>query len=194
MFLSDKKIDSSAYLEIHNDWGVDDFEFAECKSLIKNFRTDAEYTMRKDCDEERVLYDRVKNGDGLLVVSTRFKDILTGLDCGNVEYLKITILDQRDQKYKKPHYIVNLIGSVNYIDQEKSIIKMSRLDKDRIRSIKKLVVKNSIIPDGRVLFRAANFPNVVVVSDEFKRLTEDHKLEGLRFIDTDDYNSVTHGK
>jgi hypothetical protein len=181
--ITDPDNNDRAFLEELSAAPVEDYEFGECISLEKRFPKGVVMSMSKDDPDFRVLYDVVNNMDSLLIVSKPFKELLEKEDCGKIEYLPISIKDQRNKIASTDYFIVNLIDSVDYIDNEKSTVVYSALDDDLIVDIQKVVLNEKNIPKGCSLFRSKSYPFGYVVSDKLKKAIEKANMENIKFVE-----------
>ena len=190
MLYESKSINDGAILETYSNLPFPDYMFDKCVSLEEKIFGNIILEMDKDDPDSRVLYDMVDNIDQLPVVSEQFKEMLQHCDCGNVEFLPISIKNHRDKIEKEKYYIVNLIDSIDYIDKEKTTIKYSHMNESQIRTVKNLCLKLENIPENRDLFRADYYYNRYVVSEDLKNKIDDEEFEGMIFVPIEEFNSV----
>ena len=190
MLYDDRNINDGAWFDKFDVFEFPDYMFNKCVSLKDKISADFILEMNKEDPEGRVLYDMADNIIQLLIISEPFKELLQNYDCGDVEFLPVSIKNQRDKIEKEKYYIVNLVDSVDYIDTEKSTIKYRAMDESVIFKVKNLSMKE--ISKSIDLFRADYYPKRYVVSEDLKNKNEDDELEGMKFIPIDEFNSAIH--
>ena len=188
MLYDDRNINDGAWFEKFDGLTFPNYMFNKCVSLKDKFSDDVILEMDKDDPENRVLYDMVENIIQLPIISEPFKEMLQNCDCGNVDFLPVSIKNHRNKIEKEKYYIVNLVDSVDYINKEKSTIEYDPMDESKIFSIENIALKK--IPEGRSLFRADYYPARYVVSEDLKNKIEDEELEGMIFIPIEKYGSA----
>ena len=190
MLYDSRSINDGAWFEKFSNLAFPDYMFNECMPLKNKIDDNVVLNMDKDDPDGRVLYDMVENIFKILIISEPFKKILETCNCGNVEYLPISIKNQRDKIEKEKYYIVNLIDSIDYIDKDKSTIEYSSLDEKTIFSVENTNLNIKNIPENRDLFRADYYPKRYIVSEKLKNKIEDEELEGMIFVPIEEYDSA----
>ena len=191
MMLYDRRgIKDGARFEEFGGLTFPDYMFDKCVSLKENYSDDVTLEMDKGSEDRRALYDITNNINQLLITSEPFKEILETCDCGNVEFLPVSIKNQRDKIEKEKYYIVHLVDSIDYLNKEKSIIEYRALDESQIACVEDIELQHNNIPGGRSLFRADYYPNRYVVNEDLKNKIEDEEFEGMIFVPIEEYDSA----
>jgi hypothetical protein len=190
--MPDNDSDDGAFLSELSASPIDNFEFRNCIAVKDRFPNDVIMEMSKEDPDLRVLYDIVENINTLLVVSEPFKEILQKFDCGDVEYLPVTIRNQRGKIEPTAYFIVNLVDSVDYINKKETKIEFSALKKSLISSIENIIINEEGIPADRALFRSAEFPKGYVVNDALKNAIENANMENVKFVEASEYDSALY--
>lgn len=114
--------------------------------------------------DRRKLYDFVSNILGLLIVSPRVRRVVEELELDNVEFLSLTMCDHEWRPVADGYCILNVLGSQEAIDMEKSQYQLSALSKE-IAHIENLVLRKDNIDPRAGLFRARNMMELFLMSD-----------------------------
>ena len=136
------------------------------------------FTLSEDGGD--MLCDLVDNTSGLLIVSTRARDVLEseGVTGEGVEYLPFALKDKRGRLTKGRFYIANLLRKVECMDRERSEFSSSSVD-GRVLSVQNLVVQKEKVPPEAKLFRLGEWPRVIVIRSDLVQRIQDAKLTGL---------------
>ncbi|GAA5182352.1 hypothetical protein GCM10025771_31440 [Niveibacterium umoris] len=143
--------------------------------------------MNPDQPDDIALLDNVHNTDGILVVSARLKTFLKSQDLTHVEYLPLTVEDHKGRAVSEPFFVVHPLQPVDAIDLEASGCRMSRIKKDRIQSMEKMVLRTAEIPADRQLFRLKGLWGVTLVRESLAQAITAAGFTGLRWLPIDAY-------
>ncbi len=190
MLYDEEEIDDGANFEEFSNLPFEDYMFDKCISLKDKYSDDVLLIMDKGEANWRVLYDITDNIFRLLIVSEPLKEILETFDCGDIEFLPVSIKNQRDKIEKEQYYIAHLVDSVDYIDTEKSTVEYRSMNESRIFSVENITLKK--IPENRDLFRADYYPNCYVVSERLKNKIEEEEFEGILFVPIEKFSSTKY--
>lgn len=149
----------------------------------------AHYRMSNRYPDRRALIAFQTNTLDLLVVSHEARETLAPQPVQEMEFLPIVILDHRDKVASTDYFILNLLGSVDCMDREKSVYKNSPLNPSVFNSCRKLVLHEDRIPAGTELFRLTNGPTTYIASQELKERVVSRGLQGMKFVPVEQYNS-----
>ncbi len=130
--------------------------------------------------DRRKLYDFVRNTLGVLLVSSRVYDVLKGTSVDNVEFLQVSMCDHQWNPVSQDYGILNVLGSQEVIDMEKSKYRMDRITKKEIARLSNLVVAHDRLEPNVGLFRARNMMELILISDRTKNAFEQAGLTGFR--------------
>lgn len=181
-----------AYLSRVPSKGPKSFRYDEGKSLFREFPKDDAAGMYYDPDypDDTELFDFVDNINSLIIANQKVSDVLVALELPNIEFLPIWLYDHQDQVASKEYAIVNVLGSVDVINMEKSTIRMNSLIKDQVDRIKNLVLDYDKIPEDARIFRATTKLDEIFVRDDVKNAMESAGLEGCVFIEADGWDGM----
>ncbi len=96
----------------------------------------------------------------------------------------------RYQPVHTDYYILNLVGSLDCIDMEKSEYRMGRIVKDRIKRIKNLVLDEDKIPAEAKIFRLVHKPDEYIVSDEVRKAFEENGIANFRLLEAQGWGGL----
>ncbi len=147
----------------------------EGEPLARQFPVGGKVGFSDHFPDRRKLYDFMGNILGVLVVSPRVRQVVEELKLDNVEFLPITMCDHEWNPVAEGYCILNVLGSQDAIDMEKSQYQLSALSKE-IAHIENLVLKKDKIDPQAGLFRARNMMELFLLSD---RVRDAFTKEGL---------------
>ncbi|WNZ63512.1 hypothetical protein QEG98_07255 [Myxococcus sp. MxC21-1] len=130
--------------------------------------------------DRRKLYDFVRNTLGVLLVSSRVHEILKEARVDNVEFLPVSMCDHQWNPVSQDYGILNVLGSQEVIDMEKSKYRMDRITKKEIARLSSLVVAHERLDPNAGLFRARNMMELVLMSDHVHEAFLRAGLTGFR--------------
>jgi|ERR1051326_8151246 hypothetical protein len=157
------------------------------EKLEQQFPTNARFTMRADRPTATVLTDSLHNNQRLLVISEGLKEFLQASDVPQLEFLKVAVRNHKGKVVPEKYYIINPLDPVDCLDRVASKAKVSRINKNRIDSIKKLVLNPSALPGDRRMFRIASFPPVHLVRRDLSDAITKKGFTGIRWLETSKY-------
>lgn len=170
--------------------GAEDYEYSEGITLAdvhpKNEASGIYYD--PNLLDNITLYDFVDNLDDLVIANQKVKAILDSFEIDNLEYLLSWLYDHQKAVASKDYAIVNVLGSVDAIDMEKSKCVMSSLDETQVQFIKKLVLDYEQIPDDAKIFRATTKLDLILIRDDIKQAFEEADLTGYKVFEADGWN------
>jgi hypothetical protein len=113
-----------------------------------------------------------------LLINDRVKAVLDGLAIDNVQYFAARLIDQRSRTVWAPYWIANVVGRVACIDHDRS--DLETYEDGAVKFIDSLSL--IALPDHAYghIFRLAEFPPAMVISDTLKRALEAAGITGLR--------------
>jgi hypothetical protein len=123
-----------------------------------------------------------------LVVSTRIRPIFEKLKISRVELLPLRILGANGKLVSKGYLVVNPIEIVDCIDREASGATM--IAKTRMDACKRLVLDETKVPRGAIIFRPAYWTTKVIVRRSFADAVDEAGLVGLHFVDPGAYTGL----
>ncbi len=183
--------DGAVLTDVPED-GPEDFEYDLGKSLARQFPAQEEAIMVFDIDypEGIKLYDFVPALDSVLVVSSKVQDLLNRLKLENMEFLPLTLLDHKGKVASKDYSILNVIGSLEFIDMSKSDYDEDPLDEGQIARMKNLVINESKVPESAKIFRAKTMMDQFFIHDDVKIAFEEAGIKGYSLFDADGWDGL----
>jgi len=170
--------------------GPSEWKYLEGCSLKKQFPVKASIKYSSNYPENRMLHDFVKNILRVLIVSSKVIDLIQKKGGNNVEVLPIELLDHREEIVSDSYGILNLIGSQDIVDMEKSKYKMSSLEKDQIKRVKKLIVSPDKVDQNSVIFRAKKMRKHIFIREDLLQLFVDNGISGLKVYSANGWDGV----
>ncbi len=123
-----------------------------------------------------------------LVISKPVRDILDRCGADNIQYIPVVIHDEPEKKTHDGYFMANIIGVVDCIDLQKSVITTRAAMPDKIREIHKLCIDESRAKGFRIL-RLARRQVIVLVDETIKNALESQALRGIILIPVGDYST-----
>jgi len=184
--------EGGAYLSRVPSKGPESYRYKKGESLIQEFKKHENLGMYFDPDylDDTELFDFVDNINDLIIANKKVCDVLVALALPNIEFLPIWLYDHQDHVTSKEYAIVNVLGSVDVIDMEKSEIDMDSIIETQIYSIDNLVLDYDKIPEDASIFRATTKLDEIFVRDDVKNAMESAGLEGCVFIEADGWDGL----
>jgi len=184
--------EGGAYVSEVSSKGPKAFRYDKGESLLGEFPEEGMAGMYFDPDypDDTELFDFVDNINGLIIANKRVRDVLMSLELTNIEFLPICLYDHQDKVASKEYTIVNVLGSVDCIDMDKSEIDMDSIIETQIYSIDNLVFDYDKIPEDARMFRATTKLDEIFVRDDVKNAMESAGLEGCVFIEADGWDGM----
>jgi hypothetical protein len=128
--------------------------------------------------------DVIPNALGYLMVSGRLKELLTQQATAELELLRFTLLNHKGRVASEDCYIVNVIGTRDWADIERSIgARVTALNGERqFERLRRLYLKDDQIDPRVNIFRISAMPKLILVSEDLKALLEREGISGARFL------------
>jgi len=190
---ADRDLKGAAQIEEHPKAVRDvikSYKFSKGVALAGQFPQLPGYQMSDEYPDNRLLTDFQDNTDDLLIISQAFADIVKSLPHGQMEFLPIKIINHRNKVASDSYYLLNIIGTVDCLDLEKSTYKQSAMDADEIFSIQNMVLLEDRIPENTSIYRLHRMPTLFLVSEPLKNAVVEAGLTGIRFIPTDQFSGT----
>jgi hypothetical protein len=168
--------------------GIDDpYRLNDGTPLACSFPSGVTFTMDPDHADDDKLGDSLLNTDMVLVVSDRLDRFLREHAGPFVEHLPVGIVDHRGRQLGDPYFVAHPIEPVDCFDRAQSIFEPSLINSEDIDQVEKLVVDQSRIPSGRVLFRMTGLWDVTLVHRDLADAIERAAYTGVEFIEIDEF-------
>ena len=125
------------------------------------------------------LVDFVANTDRMLIVSQQAKAILQAQALANIEYVQVSIFDHKERLASSDYFIVNIIGSLDCLNQDKSLLKRGRINPESVHAVNKVVLHEEKISSEQRLFRVTLIPFITIIRDDLVAVLKKHKMKGF---------------
>ncbi|VAW86808.1 hypothetical protein MNBD_GAMMA16-169 [hydrothermal vent metagenome] len=186
-------LDDSAVLSAIPDGGPEDYQYNEGEPLLPNYPSLDQAIMVFDSihyPDQSKLYDIVPALDAVLVINNKVKNVLNNMNVDNIEYLPIRLWDHQKSPVSDDYYILNPLGSVDFIDMEKSECAMSALNKGQINDIDDLVINMNKVPKEAKLFRATTMMRQVFIHDDLRIALGNEGIQGYKLIEAEGWDGL----
>jgi len=121
-----------------------------------------------------------------LLINTKVKAIFDALSIRNIQYFSVSLLDLTSREADKNYFIANVVGKYACVDQGAS--EVDYFDDGDIEFIDKLVLSLDKNIDYGHIFRLAEFPPVLVISDALKQALEDTAITGFKIYKPEEFS------
>jgi len=125
-----------------------------------------------------------------IVVNSRVKNVLDNMNIDTVEYLPIRLWGHQKDLVSDDYFILNPLGSVDFIDMEKSDYVMSSLDESQISDVDDLVINMDNIPKETKIFRATTMMEQVFIHDDLRLALENAGIQGYKLIEAEGWDGL----
>ncbi|MFE8599039.1 imm11 family protein [Archangium violaceum] len=133
------------------------------------------------------LADSVPNIMSLLIVSEKLKALMEERSGAQLEFLPVRLRDQKQRLVQKPYYVMNVLGTVECVDLERSKFRRSHIIPERIFRFFHLILDESKIPPDKKIFRLKEDPSLVIIREDLCEDILRAKVEGVMFLEMDEY-------
>ena len=140
--------------------------------------------------EQIKLYDFLPSLDSVLVANEKVVDLLKSLQIDKLEFLPISLWDHNNKPVSSDYYIINTLGSINFIDMEKSTYRMGAIDESQIKRIKNLVINEKAIESSPKLFRATTKLNQFFIHDDVRKAFEENNITGYKLFAAEGWDGL----
>jgi hypothetical protein len=188
-----KIIDDGAVLSAVPKGGPKAYKYDKGINLLQNYPDREQAVMvfdRINYPDQSKLYDILPALDTVLVVNNKVKDLLGFMGINHIEYLPIWLWDHKKKPVSDDYYIVNPLGSVDFIDMEKSEYEMDSLDESQIAYIEELVIDYDKIPEDAKLFRATTKMDQLFIHDDVRIAFEKAGIQGYRLFEAEGWDGL----
>jgi hypothetical protein len=135
------------------------------------------------------LTDSLPNGCLVHVVSERLKAVIEKTK-HPAEFHPVKIRNHKKRLAREPYYLMNLLGSLDAMDRQKSDWTESALEPGQANRIRMLELDRGKIPQGTQLFRLSVDPALILVENELARqIYVTMECRGLLFQKLDAYGA-----
>lgn len=121
-----------------------------------------------------------------LLISDRVKTIFKRLGIENVQLFKSKLIDLNTNDVDESYDFVNIVGILSCIDQNKSELEF--YNDGQIEFIDSLVLNIAENEVRSHIFRIAEYPSLIVISDELKEQLEKFCITGVKIYAPEDFS------
>lgn len=122
---------------------------------------------------------------GLLINET-VKDVFDDLGVDNIQYFPAKLRERSTEEVREDYWIANVVGKHECVDQERSELEL--FGDGAIMFIDGLVLEPDAATEYGHIFRLAEFPPVLVISDDLKRSLERADVTGFRIYRPEEFS------
>jgi len=121
-----------------------------------------------------------------LLVNAKVKSIFDALKVTNIQYFPTRLIKSDTNEIDQGYCIANIVGKNKCVDFEKSELEL--FDDGDIEFIDKLVLNIDEQGDYEHIFRLAEFPALLVISDMLKNEIEAARVTGLKIYKPEEFS------
>ncbi|HYO67841.1 MAG TPA: DUF1629 domain-containing protein [Archangium sp.] len=127
--------------------------------------------------------DVIPNAINYLMVSSRMKQLLARHATAEIEFLRFTLLSHKGRIASEDLYIVNVIGTQEWADMERSMgARVTTPEGERkFEHLRRLYLKDGEIDPHINIFRVSAMPKLVLVREDLKTLFDNEGITGAVF-------------
>jgi len=160
------------------------------EAVPADFGQPIEYPMNDLFPDDIELSDNYERA-GQIVISKRLKEAVEkGLKNHHLQFLPVTIRNHKGRVASKDYFLLHSQDMCDCIDQKKSKVRWSPLNKKKIIRCESLVIKPDAVPKSLSLFRLEHWGSNIVVSKAFADSLLKQKFVGLSFVEPSKYNGM----
>ena len=127
--------------------------------------------------------DFIKNPFGYFVISDKLRSLVDRVSPNfDVEFLTTSIVDHRGRKLDEAFFIMNLLATVDCVDQDNTEAQGDKLEPQFFQWIDRLVIEPTRVAEDQHLFRLTQFPKLHLASDWFRTECADSGITGMSFV------------
>jgi len=121
-----------------------------------------------------------------LLINAKVKTIFDALKITNIQYFPTRLIKSGTNEIDEDYCIANIIGKYKCVDFDKSELEL--FDDGDIEFIDKLVLNIGKQSDDAHIFRLAEFPALLVISDMLKNKIEEASVTGLKIYEPEEFS------
>jgi hypothetical protein len=157
--------------------GIEDVNFKSGEPISTN-----QPTVNFIVNRRRKLTDYLFNIPGIPLFSTALQQAIAEIGIDNIQYFTALLVTKKGELVEKGYKIGNVVGKVACFDWEKSEYDETYKARGVPGYIDKLVLDMNRI-HGERLFRLAEAPRVLLVSQSVKQHLESKGMRGIKFTE-----------
>lgn len=151
-------------------------------SHASDFPSGVTFRMDSRKPTDTLLVDNVKNTQNVVIISEKTKVFLEAQEIADVEFLPITILDHKEREMEEPYFIFHPIHNVDCLDLDKTSPRWSAIDDTVMKSVKRLVIDKSQLPEDKAYFRPRYYTARPIVTKALADAVLKEGLTGVQFL------------
>ena len=132
-------------------------------------------------EEEGELEDYLANPLHWPILSQRFVAVLDQMGVSQIQYFSAKIRNKITSRKITGYHIANVTELIPALDLEKSEYEAWDAEAGRVRRLSKLVILESKVRPRAHIFRLAEYPFSLIVSEELKLALLEEKITGVDF-------------
>lgn len=141
--------------------------------------------IRMSDDREGIkLASLIGNTNRFLIVNTKIKEIIenkSDLESKmKIEYLPVSIINHKNKVHSDDYFIINPVGYIDVVDYDLSVINYF---KDKVLSIKRLILDETKIELAPVIFRIKEDPTKYFMKDILTNAINEGDFSNIKFIE-----------
>lgn len=121
-----------------------------------------------------------------LLINEKVKSIFDSLNIRNIQYFAAQLFDSNSNDVDKGYCIANIVGKYSCVNIDESELEF--FDDGDIEFIDKLVLNIDEGSDCGHIFRMAEFPAILVISDELKNKVDEIGVSGLKIYKPEEFS------
>ena len=178
-YILDGEVDNKVCVITEDAEGVEPSNLLTSGRSLKGiYPNNAALYMNEDHPGMR-LVDFVANHLTYLIVSDDVKQVLEQEGVQNIEYLPVSIYDQKKRLASSEYFILNVLGTVDCLDYEKSEYERSLVNPARIQHFDKVEIHEDKVPEDIKIFRLKDRPAMIFIRSDLLKAFKKNKLSGF---------------
>ena len=121
-----------------------------------------------------------------LLINNKVKAIFDSLGIKNIQYFNAQLLEKNNQSINQDYCIANVVGKYACVDKEAS--ELDLFDDGDIQFIDKLVLNLNSEDDYEHIFRLAEFPPILIISDILKTALIKNNITGFKIYKPESFS------
>jgi hypothetical protein len=161
----------------------DSFELSFGFSRSAGFPADASFRMNDEFPKDLTLTDFLHNQECLVVASARLREFLESVPGAlfQNEVLPVKIINHKGRREKAPYFIISQLRHPSCLDEKACVGKKFAVNPDHFRSMKKLVLDESLIDPKLMIFRVAEYNVIPFFRRDLATKLREQKFTGIAF-------------
>lgn len=164
------------------------FPLVAGRTLAATFPADASFSMDPADPDNTLLSDSLSNTNRVIVASQRLTDFFKESEVPCLEYLPVTIYDHKGKTIDERYTILHPVDPVDCLLLDGVEVEYSRILKEQISDLDKILLDEERIPTDRVFFRCLNFNKVILVSRNFSKAISQSSFTGFEWLELNEYS------